>query len=61
MTHNLDSLAIHYSQGTKSVRELVAAALIDPDLDYWVDQHKEGWLGINGKFARTIARVLQTI
>jgi hypothetical protein len=61
MTHKLDSLSELYSQGTTPVRELVAAALVDPNLDYWIDQHKDGWLGNSGKFARTLARVLQTI
>lgn len=61
MTHKLDSLAALYSQGNTPVRELIAAALTDPDLDYWVDQYKDGWIGNNGKFARTMARVLQTI
>ena len=42
-------------------RMLVAAALGNPELNKFIDEHKEGWIGVPGEFARTLANVCATI
>lgn len=61
MTFKLDSLAVQFVQGTTPVRELVSEALTIEYLDHWIDQHKDGWQGPSGAFARLMCRVIQTI
>lgn len=42
-------------------QRVIAQGLSMPNLNEFIELHKEGWLGAEGKFARVLARVLQAI
>ena len=61
MSATLSELALYWNTATTDRLSLriVSYALLNPDLDDYIDQHKEGWIGVDGKFARILARVRQ--
>jgi hypothetical protein len=54
---NFEDLAQDYAREPERARQLVAWALLIPGIDTFIDQHKDGWQGVNGEFARILARV----
>lgn len=42
-------------------RQVLASALVHPQLDSFVLEHSEGWQGDCGQLARVLCRMLQTI
>lgn len=62
MIENLYTLSQHFADADQQAkRRIVAEALVDPDITAFVDQHKDGWVGITGNFARVLACVLPLI
>jgi hypothetical protein len=60
MNPTLDKLAIAFTKAdTLEKRKIIAVALVQPDVDSFVDEHWEsGWNGDSGKFARVLSKVL---
>ena len=52
-------LVVEFSNGDQ--RKAIGAAIASPNVNAFIDAHKEGWIGDEGKFARVIARALSTI
>lgn len=60
---DLEHLAQVYSQAKSPdiKRQVIAGALVHPQLDSFVLEHSEGWQGDCGQLARVLCRILQTI
>lgn len=66
MTDNLKLLAKDWADSVRAKntvlqRQILGMALLDTKLDRFIDQHKDGWLGQEGEFARVLARVLNQL
>jgi hypothetical protein len=55
----LDKLATDFTKAdTMEKRKIIAAALVHPEIDSFVDEHWEsGWNGVSGNFARVLSKV----
>lgn len=57
--HKLSEL---YGTATTDLdRCCIAQALVSRELDEFIDQYKDGWVGTAGNFARVMSRVVQAI
>lgn len=54
-------LASKVTSGTLDMRVAVGKALTIKDIDQIVSSYKDGWSGLDGKFARVVARCLSQI
>lgn len=63
ISEKIQQLALTFNVTTdeRSKRELVASALVDPTVDDYIHEHKEGWVGPYGPFARVLARVMYAL
>lgn len=57
--HELSEL--YYTSNRSQHRMWIAQALLEPELDKFIDLHKDGWTGVAGNFARVMSRVVQAI
>lgn len=59
----MKSFAIIFAKSTsqEEKNKLIGLALMSPNLNGFIEKHKDGWLGEEGNFARVLSRVLQSI
>lgn len=59
--HTLESLAKQYANNesdAKIIRVIIGKGIVHPDVNTFIDHHKDGWIGTNGKFARILCVAL---
>lgn len=52
-------LAAQFAGGDK--RKAVGIAIASPEVDAFICAYQDGWIGVEGKFARVVARALSAI
>ena len=59
----LEKLAIVYKYSTDptEIRKAISLAIENQDFDSFIDKHKDGWIGIDGEFARVLCIILAAI
>ena len=59
----LEKYAIEYRHSTDPtiIRKCIALALENPELDYFIDSYKDGWIGVSGEFARVLCVIREAI
>lgn len=61
MNFLLELSELYYTGDLEQHRMWIAQALLEPELDKFIDQYKDGWTGVAGNFARVMSRVVQAI
>lgn len=61
MDYLLELSEQYYTGNPSQHRMWIAQALLEKDLDQFIDMHKDGWTGVAGNFARVMSRVVQAI
>ena len=54
-------LAEHSEDNPKDLRKCVGYALVLQTIEDIIVQYKDGWLGVEGQFARVVARCLSQL
>jgi hypothetical protein len=59
----LEKLAIEYKYSTDpmTIRKIISLAIENRDIETFINENKDGWIGVNGEFARVLCIILAAI